>query len=60
MTKNHNMGRKSHHAQDADYSQNFSQLSDDIPPQPTRPTVGKQQATKSSNELPRDPNSSAE
>jgi hypothetical protein len=54
MTKNHNMGRKSHRVQDAQYEQNLSQLEDDINDQPTRPTLGKVQATKSSKEEPRD------
>ena len=54
MTKNHNMGRKSHHVQDAQFDQNMAGLADEIGPQPTRPTVGKQQATKSSKEIPRD------
>lgn len=60
MSKNQNMGRKSHHAQDAQYDQNIKQLDEEIGSQPTRPTVGKQQATKSSKEQPRNPNSSAE
>lgn len=50
------MGRKSHHAQDAKYEQNFSRLEDDLGPtteQPTRPTLGKHQANKSSKERPR-------
>jgi hypothetical protein len=54
MTKNHNMGRKSHHAQDAQYNQTMAGLSAEIGPQPTRPTVGRQQSTKSSKELPKD------
>jgi hypothetical protein len=54
MPKNRNMGRKSHHVQDMEYKQNVSQLEDDIPTdQPTRPTLGKTQATKSSKEEPR-------
>ncbi len=60
MTKNHNMGRKSHHAQDAQYDQNMSGLNEEITDQPTRPSVGKQQSTKSSDEEPRQPDSSAE
>jgi hypothetical protein len=48
MTKNRNMGRKSHLSQDAEFEQNVSRITDDIGEQPTRPTIHKQQATKSS------------
>ena len=53
MTKQHNMGRKSHHAQDAQFNQNIKGLNDEIGEQPTRPSVGKQHPTKSSKEEPR-------
>jgi hypothetical protein len=53
MPERNNMGRKSHHAQDADYDQNMNRLADDIKDQPTRPTLGKVQSTKSSKEEPR-------
>lgn len=51
MTKDKTMRRKSHLVEDVQYYQNLSRLSGDLPvDQPTRPTLGKQQATKSSKE----------
>lgn len=54
MPKNTNMGRKSHHAQDAQYEQNVKRLAHDIPDQRTRPTVHPQEASHSSEEEPRE------
>ena len=54
MPKNRNMGRKSHRVQDAEYKQNVSRIEDDMPTdQPTRPSLGKAHASKSSKEEPR-------
>lgn len=54
MSKNTNMGRKSYRAQDVHYRQTITGVDDQTGDQKTRPTVGKQQATKSSNLEPRD------
>jgi len=53
MTKNHNMGRKSHHVQDAQWQQNLAGLSDELGSQPTRPSIHQQKPTKNSKEIPR-------
>jgi hypothetical protein len=53
MTKQHNMGRKSHKAQDAQLDQNLKGLQQDIGAQPTRPYVRQRQAKKSSGDEPR-------
>ncbi|MBW3568601.1 hypothetical protein KY385_00525, partial [Candidatus Parcubacteria bacterium] len=53
MPQNRNMGRKSHHVQDAHFNQNIAGLDEEVGPQPTRPSAGKQQATKSSKEIPK-------
>ena len=58
MTKQHNMGRKSHHAQDAEYHTDIAnstqnELQDELGSQPTRPSVSPQQAKKDSREQPK-------
>lgn len=53
MPKNRNMGRKSHHVQDAQFNQHADSLQGQVGEQPTRPTVSPMQATKSSKEEPR-------
>jgi hypothetical protein len=53
MTKNRNMGRKSHRIQDVHFKQTAVGVDDQTGDQPTRPSLGKQQATKSSRLAPR-------
>jgi hypothetical protein len=53
MTKNTNMGRRSHQEQDAQLKQNMAGMQDEIGEQQTRPYVSKQQATKKGKEMPR-------
>lgn len=56
MSKRKNMGRKSHHVQDAQYNQTIPDTSQQIGEQPTRPSVHPQQAVDSSKEMPKDTN----
>jgi hypothetical protein len=51
MSKRNNMGRKSHKVQDIQFDQNVAGLSDELPND--RPSLNKQQATKSSSLEPR-------
>lgn len=53
MPKAHNMGRKSHHAQDAELEMNQPAIdAADITDQPTRPMQHPSKSTKSSREEP--------
>jgi len=52
MTKNHNMGRKSHLAQDNELNQNRPAADAELNSQPTRASQHPQQGTKASGEEP--------
>ncbi len=53
MAKRRNMGRRSHLTQDAHFNQTAPGINDQVGDQPTSPTLGQQQATKSSKQAPR-------